>query len=53
MRNTIIRTPVIDRLAAEGVSFSNSFCATAMRDRSKIWRSALDTVGQVPGLPGE
>lgn len=53
MRNTIIRTPVIDRLAAEGVSFSNNFCATAMRDRSKIWRSALDTVEQVPGLPGE
>ena len=30
MGNRIIRTPVIDRLAAEGVIFYNNFCATAI-----------------------
>jgi arylsulfatase A-like enzyme len=30
MANRIIHTPVIDRLAAEGVTFLNNFCATAI-----------------------
>ena len=30
MGNRIIQTPVIDRLAAEGVTFLNNFCATAI-----------------------
>ena len=30
MGNRLIRTPVIDRLSAEGVTFLNNFCATAI-----------------------
>ena len=30
MGNRIIQTPVIDRLSAEGVTFLNNFCATAI-----------------------
>jgi arylsulfatase A-like enzyme len=39
MGNRIIRTPVIDRLAAEGVTFYNNFCATAicMTSRASIF----------------
>src|SRR5260370_28053826 len=35
MGNRIIRTPVIDRLAAEGVTFLNNFCATAISMTSR------------------
>src|SRR4029079_15286093 len=38
MGNPIIRTPVLDRLASEGVTFYNNFCATAicMTSRASI-----------------
>jgi len=44
MGNRIIRTPVIDRLAAEGVTFYNNFCATAicMTSRASIFTGQLE-----------
>ena len=44
MGNRIIRTPVIDRLAAEGVTFYNNFCATAicMTSRASIFTGQFE-----------
>src|SRR4051794_16893015 len=44
MGNRIIRTPVIDRLASEGVTFYNNFCATAicMTSRASIFTGQLE-----------
>ncbi|MCX6621080.1 MAG: sulfatase-like hydrolase/transferase, partial [Acidobacteria bacterium] len=44
MGNPIIRTPNIDRLAAQGVTFRNNFCATAIccTSRASVFTGLLE-----------
>src|SRR5882724_6971511 len=55
MGNRIIRTPVIDRLAAEGVTFYNNFCATAicMTSRASIFTGQLEKTHGVSSFQRE
>src|SRR5882724_9682968 len=55
MGNRIIRTPVIDRLAAEGVTFYNNFCATAicMTSRASIFTGQLERTHGVSSFQRE
>jgi arylsulfatase A-like enzyme len=59
MGNRIIRTPVLDRLAAEGVTFYNNFCGTAicMTSRASILTGQHEKIHGVSGfqraLPAE
>src|SRR3954454_16638563 len=52
MGNRIIRTPVLDRLASEGVTFYNNFCATAicMTSRASILTGQHEKVHGVSGF---
>jgi len=54
MGNRIIRTPVIDRLAAEGVTFYNNFCATAicMTSRASIFTGQFEKTHGVSSFRG-